>query len=102
MSFRVVLDSRAWQDYKQIEAYFLENELAHLIPEFDDDLTSTLRFIGQNPLLRSESRPGVRHEALRVFKHNHVWFRVFEDIEHVEVFGILHDARSPRTVEERL
>ncbi|WP_344785111.1 hypothetical protein [Microbacterium kribbense] len=47
-------------------------------------------------------RPGVRHEALRVFKHHHVWFRVIEDIERVGVFGILPDARNSRTGEERL
>lgn len=101
MTVQVLLDDDAWRDYEDVEAYFIEKDLSRLIPRFQEDLFDTLRFIGENPLLRAEVRPGVRHERLRVFKH-HVWYRVFEEIEHVEVFAILHDARGPEAIEPRL
>lgn len=38
MSFRIVLDSHAWRDYEEIEAYFLGNGLGRLLPEFGANL----------------------------------------------------------------
>jgi hypothetical protein len=36
-----------------------------------------------------------------VFRY-HVWYRVLPEIEHAEVFAVLHHGRGPNALEERL
>jgi len=101
VTFQVHVTEVAWRDVEETEDYFIEEERADLIAPFRVDLMATLRFIGENPTLRSDQqRPGVRREHLGRFDYN-VWFRVFEEIEHVEVIAVFHTARGDDTLDTR-
>lgn len=102
MSFEVRLNANAQRDLDRHIAYFRSHEdLAHRVGDLEDDLLDVLDFIGEHPHLRREIHPGVRHEALRVFRY-HVWYRGYDGAEFVDVFAILHQAADPSEVEARL
>jgi plasmid stabilization system protein ParE len=89
VTFHVLLDDQSQRDFEEIEAYL------------DANFEATIAGIAEHPLLRPEVRPGVRHETLTVFRY-HVWYRVLPEIEHAEVFAVLHHGRGPKALEERL
>lgn len=68
MTFEVHVSEVAWADVEEIEDCFREQDRSHLIPQFRADLMATLRFVAENPLLRSDGeRPGIRTEHLSRF-----------------------------------
>lgn len=97
---RVLLYREAQRDIEEIEAYFDANAPAQT-GDSSNDLEAAIAAIAEHPLLRSEVRPGVRHESMTVFRY-HLWYRVHPRIAHVEVFAVLHHSRGPRALEERL
>jgi plasmid stabilization system protein ParE len=100
VTFHVLLDDQAQRDFEEIEAY-LDTNAPDQTTRFLDDFEATIASIAKHPLLRHEVRPGVRHEALTVFRY-HIWYRVLPGIEHAEVFAVLHHSRGPNALEERL
>lgn len=102
MSFEVRLGANARRDFDRHVAYFeSKDDLLLRIADLRDDLLSTLAFIGEQPLLRREIYPNIRHEALRVFTY-HVWYRTYEGADFIDVFAILHQAVNRSEVESRL
>lgn len=102
MKYEVRLTANAQRDYDRHIAWFAQDDnLAHRIGDFTEDLLVTLDFIAAHPLLRREIYPGVRHEALHVFRY-HVWYRIYEDASIADVFAIVHQAADPKEVETRL
>lgn len=103
MSFEVHVTATAWDDVEEIEDYLEGQGRVDLIPQFRADLLATLRFVARNPLLRSDGeRPGIRTEHLARFSSYKVWFRTFEDIQYVEVFAVLNDARGDDAIEQHI
>lgn len=103
MTFEVHVTKTAWADVEETEDYFWEQDRSYLIPQFRADLMATLRFIAENPLLRSDGeRPGIRTEHLTTFTSYKAWFRVFEDIRYVEVFAVMSDERGDETIERHI
>ncbi len=100
MTFSVKLHPDARRDRDRVVLWFGENHPEHIAP-FLDDFYATARFVGENPMLRAQVRPNVRHESLRKYRY-HLWFRVFEELELVEVFAVLHHSRDPRELDRRL
>lgn len=101
MSFEVRLEASARRDFDRHVAYFESNEdLARRIGDLEDDLLGTLAFIGEQPFLRREMYPSVRHEALQVFRY-HVWYRSYDGANFIDVFAILHQAADRKKVETR-
>lgn len=68
---------------------------------FLDDFETAAAGIAEHPFLRPEVRPGVRHESLTVFPY-HLWYRVFAEIEHADIFAVLHHSRGSSALERRL
>lgn len=99
MTFHVLFDARAQWEVEEVVAY-LDRVAPEHTSRFLDDLEAVVAQIAEYPLLRPEVRPGVRHESLSIFRY-HLWFRVFEEIEHVEVFAVLHHSRDPGEVRAR-
>jgi hypothetical protein len=103
VTFQVHVTEGAWVDVEETEDYFRDQGHSSLIPPFRADLMATLRFIAENPLLRSDGeRPGIRTEHLTRFASYKVWFRVFEGIRHVEVFAVMNDARGDEAIERHI
>jgi plasmid stabilization system protein ParE len=100
VTFRVLLDDQAQRDFEEIEAY-LDANAPDQTTRFLEDFEAAITVIAEHPLLRHEVRPGVRHETLSVFRY-HLWYRVLPEIEHAEVFAMLHHSRGPNALEERL
>lgn len=100
MTFHVLLDDQAQRDFEEIEAY-LDANAPDQTAAFLDDFEAAISDIAELPLLRPEVRPGVRHESLKVFRY-HLWYRVFPEIDHAEVFAVLHHSRGPNLLERRL
>lgn len=100
MTYHVLLDDQAQRDFEEIEAY-LDANAPDQTARFLDDFEAAIGGIAEHPLLRPEVRPGVRHESLTVFRY-HLWYRVLPEIEHAEVFAVLHHSRGPSALEDRL
>lgn len=101
MRFKVRLDPNAHRDFNRHVDYFQSKvDLVSRVTELEDDLLGTLAFIGEQPFLRREVYPNVRHEALRVFTY-HVWYRTYEGADLIDVFAILHQAVNRSAVEAR-
>lgn len=103
MTFEIHVTEVAWADVEETEEYFWEQDRPYLISQFRADLMATLRFVAENPLLRSDGeRPGIRTEHLTKFASYKAWFRVFEDIRYVEVFAVMNDARGDEAIERHI
>lgn len=100
MTFRVRVDAQAQRDFEDIEAY-LDATAPDQTSRFLDDFEAAIVGISAHLLLRPERRLGVRHESMTVFRY-HLWYRVFPEIEQVEVFAVLHHRRGPSALEDRL
>ena len=100
MTFTVLVDRDAQRDFEEIEAW-LDSHAPEQTSRFIDDFADTLDAIARHPLLRPEIRPGARRESMRVFRY-HLWYRVLPEIEHAEVFAVLHDRRGPNALANRL
>lgn len=100
MTVHVLFYREAQRDIQEIEAY-LDANAPDQTERFLDDLEAAIAGIAEHPLLRPEVRPGVRHESLIVFRY-HLWYRVLPEINHAEVFAVLHHSRGPTALEERL
>ena len=99
MTFRVLLVDQAQYDFEGIEGY-LDARAPEQSERFIRDFEETLGRIAAHALLRPEIRPGVRCESLVRFRY-HLWYRVFPEIEQVEVFAVLHHRRGPEALEAR-
>ncbi len=95
-----MLDKRAQRDLEEILSH-LATESPTLILQFVDDFAATMATIARYPLLRSEVRPGVRHESFATFRY-HAWYRTFPELEQVEVFAVLHHRRGAPALGSRL
>jgi plasmid stabilization system protein ParE len=102
MSFEVRIGANARRDFDRHLTYFASHDDLWLrVDDLERDLLDRLDFITDNPRLRREIYPGVRHEALRVF-HYHIRYRTYDDATFLDVFAILHQASDPGEVERRL
>lgn len=99
MTFRVLVDDRAQRDFEAIEQ-FLDTHAPDQTARFIDDFEAALRRIAAHALMRREVRPGVRRESLRVFRYQ-LWYRVLPEIQHVEVFAVLHHRRGSAALDRR-
>lgn len=70
MTLHVLLDGQAQRDFEEIEAH-LDANAPEQTDRFLDDFEAATAGIAERPL-RSEVRPGVRHESLAVFR-DHLW-----------------------------
>lgn len=100
MTFRLVVQRSAQQDVDGAVDY-LAVKAPELVNRFVDDLESTFAGIAENPLLMPEFRPAVRARAMTVFPYG-VFYRVFVDLELVEVFAVLHHRRGPEALARRV
>ncbi len=100
MTWRFQVLETAQHDFTKIETY-LDSEAPGQSLRFIEDFETTVRGIAEHPLLRAEVRPNARRESLRIFKY-HAWYRVYPEVEYVEVFAVPHHARGSKAIEERL
>lgn len=92
VSFRLVFVRRADEEYDHaIDWYLAEapQEVGRFIATFE----ATVEAIRERPLLPRVVYRELRNVKTAVFPY-HLWYRVFEDIELVEVVAVLHGAQN--------
>jgi plasmid stabilization system protein ParE len=100
MRYRLRLAPNARRDFARIMAYY-DNQVPEQTERLIGDFFATLRRVRKHPLLRREDRPGARHESLTDFRY-HVWYRMFDGSDLIEVFAVLHHHQDRAEIDERL
>ncbi|PZQ87597.1 MAG: hypothetical protein DI534_14075 [Leifsonia xyli] len=100
MTWRIQILDIAQRDFEAIESY-LDEVAPEQTERFIDDFEATVGRVAEQPLLRPEIRTEVRRASLRIFRY-HVWYRVFPELEYLEILAILHHARGPQASADRL
>ena len=100
MTFSVLVDGDAQRDIEEIVAW-LDVNAPDQSDRFLGDLDAALASIADHAMLRPEVLQGARRESLRIFSY-HLWYLVLPEIEHAEVFAVLHHRRGPDALASRL
>lgn len=100
MSFEVRFDRNAEREIARAVAYY-DKHAPEQSERFIGEVVAMSRWVGENPLLPRQVRPGVHLVSLRVFPYR-LWYRVFEEVSLAEVFALLHRRQDPTTALDRL
>ncbi len=99
VSFRLVFVRRADEEYDHAIDWYL-TEAPHEVERFIKTFEATVEAIRERPLLPRVVYRELRNVKTAVFPY-HLWYRVFEDIELVEVVAVLHGAQDWSHLERR-
>ncbi|MFT3876625.1 MAG: type II toxin-antitoxin system RelE/ParE family toxin [Propioniciclava sp.] len=99
MSFRLVFVRRADEEYEHAIDWYL-TEAPHEVERFISTVETTVEVIRERPLLPRVVYRELRNVKTPVFPY-HLWYRVFEDIELVEIVAVLHGAQHWSHLERR-
>lgn len=88
----MVFTRKAVEDYERILDWYLlvaPHEVERLAASFN----TAVELIGERPLLPKVAYRDLRNTKTKAFPY-HLWYRVFEEIELVEVLAVLHGAQD--------
>ena len=98
MTLPVRLTSAAVQDLALAERWYLD-EAPHVLTSFEEEIDRTFRLISERPELYQTVESTVRRAPVRKFPLS-VFYRVLP--EWIEVIGVVHQSRDPRTWRRRV
>lgn len=99
VSFRLVLTRSADEEYNHAIDWYL-GEAPHQVERFIAQFEAAVEAIRDHPLLPRLAYRELRNVKTEVFPY-HLWYRVFEDIELIEVVAVLHGARDWSPLDRR-
>ena len=98
MTLPVRLTSAAVQDLALAERWYLD-EAPHVLASFEEEIDKAFSLISERPELYQTVQSTVRRAPVRKFPFA-VFYRVLP--EWIEVIGVVHQARDPRTWRRRV
>ena len=99
VSFPLVFARLADEDYDHAIDWYLP-EAPHEVERFITTFEATVEAIREGPLVPRVVHRELRNVKTAVFSY-HVWYRVFEDVELVEVVAGLHGSQDWSQLERR-
>ncbi|MGO1544443.1 MAG: type II toxin-antitoxin system RelE/ParE family toxin [Gulosibacter sp.] len=99
MTFQLVFRRTADDDYSQAIDWYLA-EAPHEVERFVEKIDLAIEVIRDRPLLARVAYRGLRNVKTDVFPY-HLWYRVFEESELIEVVAVLHYAQDRLRLEYR-
>lgn len=88
MSWRVVFARLADEEFDHAVGWYLA-EAPHEVDHFAGSFEAAMDTIRQRPLLAKTAYGELRHVKTGAFPY-HIWYRVLQDVQLVEVVAVLH------------
>lgn len=100
VTYASVFSRAAEADYERAIDWYLA-EAPHQVERFEGYVVQAVAHITERPLLPPVTYRDLRHVRTEVFPY-HLWYRVHDDIELVEVVAVLHDRQDQSRLSERV
>ena len=99
MSFQLVFTRLADEEYDHAIDWYLA-AAPHDVERFEARFNATVEIIRQRPLLPRIAYRELRNVKTHVFLY-HVWYRIVDYIDLIEVVAVPHDAQSWARLDRR-